>query len=92
MIYRRLLRFKKAYKVLPVRIQKKVSKAFILFQTNPSHPSLNVKKMQGHTHIWEGRVDGQYRFTFHFDKDETSGETICVFRNVDNHDECLKNP
>lgn len=38
------------------------------------------------------RIDQQYRFTFHYEKDEATGEIICVFRNVDNHDECLKNP
>ncbi len=92
MIYRRSLRFKKAYKSLPKLIQKKTAKSFILFQDNPAHPSLVVKKIQGHTDIWEGRIDNQYRFTFHYEKDQESDTTICVFRNMDNHDECLKNP
>ena len=92
MIYRRSLRFKKAYKSLPKLIQKKTAKSFILFQDNPAHPSLVVKKIQGHTDIWEGRIDNQYRFTFHYEKDLESDTTICVFRNIDNHDECLKNP
>ena len=92
MIYRRTERFKKAFLGLPNPIQQKVAKAFVLFQEDPSYPSLGVKKMQGHANIWEGRIDRQYRFTFHFEKGEASGDTICVFRNVDNHDECLKNP
>ena len=92
MIYRRTSHFKKAYQVLPKPIRQKVTKAFILFQTDPYHPSLGVKKMRGHKSIWEGRIDRQYRFTFHFERGEATGETICVFRNVDNHDECLKNP
>lgn len=92
MIYRRTDRFKRAYQVLPHLIRMKVSKAFTLFQADPSHPSLGVKKMQGHEGIWEGRIDRQYRFTFHFEEDKSSGETICVFRNIDDHDECLKNP
>ena len=92
MIYRRTARFKKAYQNLPKAVQKKVAEAFIQFQTNPSHPSLGVKKIQGREAIWEGRIDLQYRFTFHFETDEVTGETFCVFCNVDNHGECLKNP
>ena len=92
MIYRRSQRFKKAYKSLPKRIKEKTVKAFILFRDNPAHPSLGVKKIQGYADIWEGRIDNQYRFTFHYEKDQESDAVICVFRNVDNHDECLKNP
>jgi mRNA-degrading endonuclease RelE of RelBE toxin-antitoxin system len=92
MIYRRTERFKKAYQGLPTPIRQKVAKVFVLFQENLAHPALGVKKMQGHGNIWEGRIDRQYRFTFHFEKDEDSGNIICVFRTMDNHDECLKNP
>jgi mRNA-degrading endonuclease RelE of RelBE toxin-antitoxin system len=92
MIYRRTARFKKAYLSLPKNIQEKAAKAFLLFRDNPAHPSLVVKKIQGHTDIWEGRIDQQYRFTFHYEDQPDSGEKICVFRNIDNHDECLKSP
>ncbi len=57
---------------------------------NPYHPSLHIKKVQGTKGIWEGRIDRQYRFTFQFVKE--NDQTIIVFRNIDNHDECLKNP
>ena len=92
MIYRRTDRFKKAYQRLPEQIRQKVGKAFGLFQSDPAHPSLGVKRIQGHTGIWEGRIDRQYRFTFHYETHPDSGEAICVFRNIDNHDECLNNP
>lgn len=92
MIYRRSERFRRAFKELPLPVQEKVIKAFVLFQENPNHPSLVIKKIKGMDSIWEGRIDQQYRFTFHYEKSTTGGETICVFRNVDNHDECLKNP
>lgn len=92
MKYRRTDRFKQAYQSLPVDIQEKVKKAFRLFQDDPHHPSLGVKKIKGTSGIWEGRVDQQYRFTFQYDKDSESSETVVVFRNIDNHDECLKNP
>lgn len=92
MIYRRSERFHTAFRNLPRDGQYKVSKAFTLFREKPEHPSLVIKKIKGREGIWEGRIDQQYRFTFHYDKDETTGETVCVFRNLDNHDACLKNP
>ena len=47
--------------------------------------------MQGRDGIGEARIDQKYRFTFHYEK-LGQGEILCVLRNVDNHDECLKNP
>jgi mRNA interferase RelE/StbE len=92
MFYRRIERFLKAYRALPNNIQNKVIEAFELFKQDPRHSSLKIKKIQGQEGIWEGRINKSYRFTFHYDKDEKTGQTVYVFRNVDNHDECLKNP
>ena len=92
MIYQRTERFRRAFMALPGPIQEKVYKAFALFQKDPSHPSLVIKKIKGLEGIWEGRIDQNYRFTYHFEKDLGSEEMVCVFRNVDNHDACLKNP
>jgi len=79
-------RFKKAYQRLPQNIQGKLKKTIRLLDENPRHPSLRVKRIQGTDKIYERRIDQKYRFSFEFD-----GEEI-VLRNVDNHDECLKNP
>lgn len=79
-------RFKKAYQVLPPGIQKKVQKALRLLEENPRHPSLQVRKIQGTDDNFEGRVDIKYRFSFQFDGEDK------ILRNVDNHDDCLKNP
>ena len=79
-------RFKKAYQQLPKNIQGKVKKALRLLDENPRHPSLRVKRIQGTDKIFEGRVDLKYRFSFEFENEDV------VLRNVDNHDECLKNP
>jgi len=79
-------RFTAAYQKLPAQIQKKVKKALRLLDENPRHPSLQLHKIQGTTNIYEGRVDQKYRFSFQF------AGTDKVLRNVDNHDECLKNP
>ena len=92
MIYRRTERFRQAFMELSPEIQRKTIKAFALFKEDQRHPALKIKKIKGYEGIWEGRIDRQYRFTFHWEKDLSTGETICVFRNVDNHDECLKNP
>lgn len=92
MIFRRSDRFRRAFRVLPASVQKKARKAFALFAENPGHPSLRIKKIKGFEDIWEGRIDRQYRFTFHYETLANSEEIIWVFRNVDDHDECLKNP
>jgi mRNA-degrading endonuclease RelE of RelBE toxin-antitoxin system len=87
MKYRHLERFKKAYDALSGDVQEKVFKAFALLRDNQRHSSLMIKKIKGVKEIWEGRIDLAYRFTFHYEKDAKTGEMICVFRNVDNHDE-----
>ena len=91
MIFRRTERFRKAFRSLPANIQSKTLKALALFGQNQRHPSLQIKKMQGRDGIWEARIDDKYRFTFHYEKGGQE-EILCVLRNVDNHDECLKNP
>jgi mRNA-degrading endonuclease RelE of RelBE toxin-antitoxin system len=79
-------RFKKAYRQLPLTIQRKVKKALRLLDKNPRYPSLHIKRIQGTDKIYEGRIDLKYRFSFEFDNEDI------LLRNVDNHDECLKNP
>ena len=92
MNYQRTARFKKAFKEPPKPIQEKVTKVFVLFQQNPQHPSLGVKKMKKHMNIWEGRVDDFYRFTFEYQTDSATGEPICIFRNIGRHDILDHNP
>lgn len=86
MKYRRLPSFKKAFAQLPHDIQLKAGKAFLLFQENPQHPSLHIKRMRGIPGVWEGRVDIHYRFTFHYEGD------TAVFRNIGPHDILDQNP
>jgi len=91
-IFRRSQRFKRAFQALPASAQRKALKAFALFAENPRHPSLQIKKIKGTEAVWEGRINRHYRFTFHYETLPDSAEVVCVFRNVDNHDEYLKNP
>ena len=81
MQYRKLTQFQKSYAKLPEAIKKKTQKAFELFKRDRSHPSLNIKLIQGQTRkIYEGRINKYYRFTF-----EQVNDTI-YFRNVGRHD------
>ena len=52
----------------------------------PFHPSLRIRKMEGHPGIWEGHVTLDYVFTFHVENDPATGETVFVFRNIGTYD------
>ena len=56
--------FKRDYKGLPENIQELIEKQIILLLNNPKHPSLRLKKMEGHRSIYEARVTKDYRMTF----------------------------
>ncbi len=73
-------RFKKDFAVLPQNIQKRALKQLALFLDNFRHPSLHVKKMQGHFNIWEGRITQGYRFTFMLEPDRI------ILRRIGPHD------
>jgi hypothetical protein len=82
--------FWEAYAELPVDVKEQAREAFRRFQQGaerpPFHPSLRIRKMQGHPGIWEGHVTLQYVFTFHMEQDSETGETVYVFRNIGSHD------
>jgi mRNA-degrading endonuclease RelE of RelBE toxin-antitoxin system len=77
--------FDEDYHSLPELIKDRADKQFALFLENPHHPSLRIKKIKGHTNIWEGRITKSYRFTF-----QISGE-IYLLRRIGTHD-ILKTP
>lgn len=79
-------RFLKAYQRLSPELKAKVKKALRFLDDNARHPSLQVHPIKGHSNIYEARVDQKYRLSFEF-----HGDTK-ILRNIDNHDECLKNP
>jgi hypothetical protein len=56
------LKFRQAYAVLPVEIQRRARKAYQLWRQNPRHPSLHFKKIGK---IWSARVDDNYRVLAH---------------------------
>ena len=53
--------FWKYYKALPKDIQQLADKAYALFQENPSHPSLQFKKVGKKQPVYSARVSDSYR-------------------------------
>jgi hypothetical protein len=82
----------KAFKALPAATREQARKAFLLFQENPSHPSLNIERIEGYPGVWSGRISQKYRWTFHFEADPESGERICVHRVIGEHEEVYRKP
>ena len=78
--------FVKQYERLPKTIQRKVDKALRLLDADFRHPWLRSHPVEGMEDVFEAYVDAKYRMTF-----ERYGN-VFLMRNVDNHDECLKNP
>ena len=79
-------RFSKRYSRLQPDIQRKIDKALVLLDTDFRHPGLRSHPVQDFPGVFEAYVDDKYRMTF------TRQGDIFIMRNVDNHDECLKNP
>ena len=72
--------FKRDYQRLPKNIQKQIDEQIVRLLDDPGHPSLRVKKMEGHQSIWEARITGGYRMTFQIDGD------IYLLRRAGSHD------
>jgi mRNA-degrading endonuclease RelE of RelBE toxin-antitoxin system len=79
-------RFVRQYTKLPVAIRNKIDKALKLLDNDFRHPGLRSHPVEKAPGIFEAYVDDKYRMTY-----EHKEETF-ILRNVDNHDECLKNP
>lgn len=77
--------FKKDFRHLPVAVQELFEEKLKLFVHNIRHPSLRIKKMQGHENRWEGSVNMSYRFTFEIHDD------YYLLRRIGPHD-ILKKP
>jgi mRNA-degrading endonuclease RelE of RelBE toxin-antitoxin system len=83
-------RFAKRYSDLDAADQARVDRALELLDTNWKHPSLHVKKVQGHEGIWEARVSQVIRLTFQLEG-KFQELDVCVLRTVGPHS-ILKNP
>ena len=79
-------RFKEKYVRLPLELHDKIDKAIRLLDENFRHPGLRSHPLKSKPGVFEASVDAKYRMTY-----ERRGD-ILYMRNLDNHDECLKNP
>ena len=79
-------RFDEHYERLPRLMQLKVDKAMRFLDADFRHTGLRSHPVERHPGVFEAYVDDKYRMTF-----ERRGDAF-IMRNVDNHDECLRNP
>jgi plasmid maintenance system killer protein len=56
---------------LDPRVKHAARRTYRLFSTNPEHPSLHFKKLQGHQSVWSVRINEQYRAV-----GERDGDTV----------------
>ena len=54
-------RFWRLFSDLPVEVQQEARRAYQLFQTNPAHPVLRFKKLEGEDDVYSARVGLGYR-------------------------------
>lgn len=62
-------RFLKSYANAPPNIQKAFDRRVALLVQNLRHPSLRAKKYDEPRDIWQGRVNGGWRFYFKIEGD-----------------------
>jgi mRNA-degrading endonuclease RelE of RelBE toxin-antitoxin system len=78
-------RFDREYERLSGDLKDRTDRQIRLLSTNPNHPSLRLKKMQGTDAVWEVRITRTYRVTL-----EVAGDLL-ILRRVGAHD-VLKHP
>ena len=54
-------RFRKAYRDLPAQVQQQTRRAYRRFLENPSHPSLQFKRVHTSQPIYSARINRDYR-------------------------------
>ena len=72
--------YDKACAALPLTIRRRALEKLALYENDPRHPSLKVKKLEGLKDIWEMSATKRYRITLQRD-----GE-IVLLRNIGTHD------
>ncbi|MBI4252955.1 hypothetical protein HY623_02105 [Candidatus Uhrbacteria bacterium] len=77
--------FEREFVKLPNDVRERFVQKLDFFLSDPFHPSLRSKKMQGRIDIWEVSITMNYRFTF----DRDGG--VIHLRRIGTHD-ILNNP
>jgi len=63
--------FWRLFSDLPSDAQRDALRAYRLFQSNPGHPGLQFKKLEGEDHIYSARIGLEYRALAVMKKDRT---------------------
>lgn len=74
-------KFQKHYKKLNDIEKKQFKNKLIIFQDNPLHPSLRVKRIQGTTNLYEFSVNMDIRVIWYYE-----GDTIVALIDIGHHD------
>ena len=53
--------FRRLFSDLPSGVQRDATRAYRLFQSNPAHPGLQFKKLEGEDNIYSVRIGLEYR-------------------------------
>ena len=54
-------RFWRLFSALPADVQRDARRAYRLFQSNPAHPGLYFKKLEGEDNIYSARIGLEHR-------------------------------
>ncbi len=54
-------RFWRLFSDLPLEVQRDAKRAYRLFRSNPAHPGLQFKKLEGERDIYSARIGLDYR-------------------------------
>jgi len=74
--------FEKKFERLPRNIQKIGAKKILLFENNPSRPSLNTHKLKGPlSNFWSFYINKNYRVLFRFLENNE-----VIYYDIDTHD------
>src|ERR1035438_884540 len=75
MRYRRTTRFRSLFEQLPTEVQQSARRAYVLFQRDPAHPSLQFKRLRANRQTYSIRVGLGYR-ALGIRFDENLGEVL----------------
>jgi len=75
-------KFQKHYKKLSLNEKKQIRKTISLLVSNPTHPSLRSKLLQGKDGIFESSVNMRIRILWYYEKDQ-----IIFILDVAQHDD-----
>jgi len=85
--FRATRKFDKQFKSLDNKTNKQALKAIEIFMTDPSHPSLRYKKLQGTNNFYEKSVNMSVRIIIEVTSE--SQDQINTFFVIGTHDEVL---